>query len=43
MQRASKDFNLKAGLFGAEPWTDEMKAIEDGLGINAYDIYGLSR
>ena len=38
-----EDFNLKAGLFGAEPWTDEMrKQIEDGLGINAYDIYGLS-
>ena len=38
-----EDFNLKAGLFGAEPWTDEMrKQIEDGLGINAYDIYGLT-
>ncbi|MCL2633142.1 MAG: phenylacetate--CoA ligase [Oscillospiraceae bacterium] len=37
------DFNLKAGLFGAEPWTDEMRGeIEKGLGLKAYDIYGLS-
>lgn len=37
------DFNLKAGLFGAEPWTEEMRReIESGLGIKAYDIYGLS-
>ena len=36
----SKDeFKLKAGVFGAEPWTEE---IEAGLGIKAYDIYGLS-
>ena len=34
---------LKAGVFGAEPWTEEMrKQIEDMLGIDAYDIYGLS-
>ncbi len=34
---------LKAGIFGAEPWTEEMRAqIEDKLGIKAYDIYGLS-
>lgn len=40
----SKDeFHLKAGIFGAEPWTDEMRyQIEEGLGIKAYDIYGLS-
>lgn len=40
----SKDeFKLKAGIFGAEPWTEEMrKEIEAGLGIKAYDIYGLS-
>ena len=40
----SKDeLKLKAGVFGAEPWTDEMrKEIEAGLGIKAYDIYGLS-
>jgi phenylacetate-CoA ligase len=37
------DLHLKAGLFGAEPWTEEMrKEIERGLGIKAYDIYGLS-
>lgn len=34
---------LKAGIFGAEPWTEEMRhAIEEKLGIKAYDIYGLS-
>lgn len=37
------DFNLKAGIFGAEPWTTEMRQeIEKKLGIKAYDIYGLS-
>ena len=35
--------NLKAGVFGAEPWTENMrKEIETRLGIKAYDIYGLS-
>lgn len=35
--------HLKAGLFGAEPWTVRMKEeIEKRLGIRAYDIYGLS-
>ena len=35
--------HLKAGIFGAEPWTEDMRhAIEEGLGIKAYDIYGLS-
>ena len=34
---------LKAGIFGAEPWSENMrKEIEDKLGIKAYDIYGLS-
>ena len=34
---------LRAGIFGAEPWTEEMRAeIEGLLGIKAYDIYGLS-
>ncbi len=34
---------LRAGIFGAEPWTEEMRAeIERLLGIKAYDIYGLS-
>jgi phenylacetate-CoA ligase len=35
--------SLKVGIFGAEPWSEEMrKKIEDKLGIKAYDIYGLS-
>ena len=35
--------SLKAGIFGAEPWTEEMRrGIEDALGIKAYDIYGLT-
>ncbi|MBE6562802.1 MAG: phenylacetate--CoA ligase [Ruminococcaceae bacterium] len=34
---------LKAGIFGAEPWTAEIrKNIEETLGIKAYDIYGLT-
>lgn len=34
---------LKIGIFGAEPWTENMRRdIEKGLGIDAYDIYGLS-
>ncbi|MBQ3105041.1 MAG: phenylacetate--CoA ligase [Lachnospiraceae bacterium] len=34
---------LKAGIFGAEPWTEEMRRnIEASLGIKAYDIYGLT-
>ena len=34
---------LKTGIFGAEPWTEEMRAqIEEKLGLKAYDIYGLS-
>ncbi len=37
------DISLKAGIFGAEPWTEEMrKGIEETLGIKAYDIYGLT-
>ncbi len=35
--------SLKCGIFGAEPWTESMRAqIEEKLGIKAYDIYGLS-
>jgi Coenzyme F390 synthetase len=38
-----EDFKLKAGVFGAEPWTESMrKEIEEKLAIKAYDIYGLS-
>ncbi|MBQ9521103.1 MAG: phenylacetate--CoA ligase [Oscillospiraceae bacterium] len=34
---------LKAGIFGAEAWSEEMrKSIQDTLGIKAYDIYGLT-
>lgn len=34
---------LRLGIFGAEPWTDELRsAIEQRLGITALDIYGLS-
>ena len=37
------DLKLKAGIFGAEPWTEDMRhAIEDKLRLKAYDIYGLS-
>ena len=37
------DIKLKAGIFGAEPWTEEMRqSIEKSLGIKAYDIYGLT-
>ncbi|MCP3720580.1 phenylacetate--CoA ligase PaaK [Paraburkholderia sp. CNPSo 3281] len=35
--------SLRIGIFGAEPWTNEMrKAIEQRMGITAVDIYGLS-
>ena len=38
-----EDNKLKAGIFGAEPWTEEMRRqIEASLGIKAYDIYGLT-
>jgi len=38
-----EDIPLKAGIFGAEPWTEEMRrGIEESLGIKAYDIYGLT-
>ncbi len=38
-----EDIPLKAGIFGAEAWSEEMRAdIEKTLGIKAYDIYGLT-
>ena len=38
-----KGIHLKAGIFGAEPWTEEMRRdIEKSLGLKAYDIYGLT-
>ncbi len=38
-----KASSLEVGIFGAEPWTEGMRAeIEERLGIDAVDIYGLS-
>jgi phenylacetate-CoA ligase len=38
-----KALKLKAGCFGAEPWSENMrKQIENRLGLDAYDIYGLT-
>lgn len=38
-----KSLKLRAGIFGAEPWTDNMRhEIEKLLDIKAYDIYGLT-
>ncbi|MBR6044871.1 MAG: phenylacetate--CoA ligase [Ruminococcus sp.] len=43
MGKSPDDLKLKAGIFGAEPWTEEMRQeIEKSLGIKAYDIYGLT-
>lgn len=37
------ELSLKTGVFGAEPWTDEMRTqLEKKLGIKAFDIYGLT-
>ncbi len=43
-ERGLRDqIRLKAGIFGAEPWTEEMRHnLEESLGIKAYDIYGLT-
>ncbi len=43
-ERGLKDqIKLKAGIFGAEAWSEEMRRdIEKQLGIKAYDIYGLT-
>ncbi|MCL2798448.1 MAG: phenylacetate--CoA ligase [Firmicutes bacterium] len=38
-----KDFKLKSGVFGAEPWTEAMRGhIQKSLNLRAFDIYGLS-
>jgi phenylacetate-CoA ligase len=38
-----RDLPLRAGIFGAEPWTDSLRRrLEDLAGIQAFDIYGLS-
>ncbi len=37
------ELHLKCGIFGAEPWTKEMRdQIEAKLGLRAFDIYGLT-
>ncbi|MDK2870801.1 MAG: phenylacetate-CoA ligase [bacterium] len=37
------ELKLRLGILGAEPWSEEMRSqIEEGLGIKALDIYGLS-
>ncbi|OLR54869.1 phenylacetate--CoA ligase [Hornefia porci] len=43
-ERGLRDqIRLKAGIFGAEAWSEEMRRnIESSLGIKAYDIYGLT-
>lgn len=44
IERGLRDkIKLKAGIFGAEAWSEEMRReIEKNLGIKAYDIYGLT-
>lgn len=38
-----RDLKLQRGIFGAEPWSDKIRErIEKSLGIEAYDIYGLT-
>jgi phenylacetate-CoA ligase len=40
---ARDELRLRVGFFGAEPWTDGMRQeIERGLGLEAFDIYGLT-
>ncbi len=40
---SAADSSLRTGIFGAEPWTNDMRhAIEKRMGIDAVDIYGLS-
>ena len=40
---ALDEIKLKTAICGAEPWTEQMRLqIEEKLGINAFDIYGLS-
>jgi phenylacetate-CoA ligase len=43
MNVEAKNLELRVGVFGAEPWSEEMRReIESKLGIKAIDIYGLS-
>jgi len=42
-ENLSKKIKLRAGIFGAEPWSEEMRTgIQNLMGIKAFDIYGLS-
>jgi phenylacetate-CoA ligase len=42
-ESARGELRLRAGFFGAEPWTDGIRQeIERGLGLEAFDIYGLT-
>ncbi len=43
MEIDASKLKLQSGFFGAEPWSERMRrVIESRMGINAYDIYGLS-
>ncbi len=38
-----EDFNLRIGMFGAEPWSEEArKKIQETFGLRAHDVYGMS-
>src|SRR5579871_4733141 len=40
---SARDSSLEIGIFGAEPWTEQMRAeLEERAGLHAVDIYGLS-
>jgi phenylacetate-CoA ligase len=39
----ARDSSLRIGIFGAEPWTEDMRAeVQERAGLDAVDIYGLS-
>jgi len=43
MRLRTQELTLRRGLFGAEPWSEDIRSrIESALGIEAYDIYGIS-
>ncbi len=38
-----EDFDIRIGMFGAEPWSDEARAsIQESMGLRAQDVYGMS-
>ena len=42
-EKVRHQLRLRAGFFGAEPWTEGMRRqIEAGLGLEAFDVYGLT-